>query len=79
MIVLVLVQGVFLFEGVIGLMFVNLQIFEDDVLLKNLNNVQLKNQFLFLFVFDSYDFIVEMEIGIGKMYVYFCIMFELNK
>lgn len=58
---------------------VNPQIPEDDVLLKNLNNVQLKNQLPPSPVLDSHDFTVEMETGTGKTYVYLRTMLELNK
>ena len=44
MTVLAPAQGALSFEGATGSMPVNPQIPEDDVLLKNLNNVQLKNQ-----------------------------------
>lgn len=45
MTVLAPAQGSLSFDGATGSMPVNPQIPEDDVLLKNLNNVQLKNRF----------------------------------
>lgn len=79
MTVLAPAQGVLSFEGSTGSMPVNPQIPEDDVLLKNLNNVQLKNQLPPSPVLDSHDFTVEMETGTGKTYVYLRTMLELNK
>ncbi|WP_270195951.1 type III restriction-modification system endonuclease [Klebsiella pneumoniae] len=79
MTVLAPAQGALSFEGATGSMPVNPQIPEDDVLLKNLNNVQLKNQLPPSPVLDSHDFTVEMETGTGKTYVYLRTMLELNK
>lgn len=79
MTVLAPAQGALSFEGATGSMPVNPQIPEDDVLLKNLNNVQLKNQLPPSPMLDSHDFTVEMETGTGKTYVYLRTMLELNK
>lgn len=79
MTVLAPAQGALSFEGSTGSMPVNPQIPEDDVLLKNLNNVQLKNQLPPSPVLNSHDFTVEMETGTGKTYVYLRTMLELNK
>ncbi|EFJ8047021.1 DEAD/DEAH box helicase family protein [Escherichia coli] len=79
MTVLAPAQGALSFEGSTGSMPVNPQIPEDDVLRKNLNNVQLKNQLPPSLVLDSHDFTVEMETGTGKTYVYLRTMLELNK
>lgn len=79
MTVLAPAQGALSFESATGSMPVNPRIPEDDVLLKNLNNVQLKNQLPPSPVLDSHDFTVEMETGTGKTYVYLRTMLELNK
>ncbi|EFL0200052.1 DEAD/DEAH box helicase family protein, partial [Escherichia coli] len=79
MTVLAPAQGALSFEAATGSMPVNPQIPEDDVLLKNLNKVQLKNQLPPSPVLDSHDFTVEMETGTGKTYVYLRTMLELNK
>ncbi|EBC0165301.1 DEAD/DEAH box helicase, partial [Salmonella enterica] len=79
MTVLAPAQGALSFEGATGSMPVNPKIPEDDILLKNLNNVQLKNQLPPSPVLDSHDFTVEMETGTGKTYVYLRTMLELNK
>lgn len=51
----------------------------DDDLLKNLNDVQLKNGLAPSVTLASGDFTVEMETGTGKTYVYLRTIFELNK
>lgn len=51
----------------------------DDDLLKNLNNVQLRNGLASSVTLASGDFSVEMETGTGKTYVYLRSIFELNK
>jgi type III restriction enzyme len=79
MTLLVPAQGALSFEGATGSMPVNPQIPADDILLKNLNNVQLRNQLSPSPVLDSHDFTVEMETGTGKTYVYLRTMMELNK
>ncbi|ESL21002.1 type III restriction endonuclease, res subunit [Klebsiella pneumoniae] len=79
MTVLAPAQGALSFEGATGSMPVNPKIPEDDILLKNLNNVQLKNQLPPSPVLDSHNFTVEMETGTGKTYVYLRTMLELNK
>lgn len=79
MTVLAPAQGALSFEGATGSMPVNPKIPEDDILLKNLNNIQLKNQLPPSPVLDSHDFTVEMETGTGKTYVYLRTMLELNK
>lgn len=79
MTVLAPVQGALSFEGATGSMPVNPQIPEDDILLKNVNNVQLRNQIPPSPALDSHNFTVEMETGTGKTYVYLRTMLELNK
>ena len=51
----------------------------DDELLKNLNDVQLRNGLAPSPTLTSGDFTVEMETGTGKTYVYLRTIFELNK
>ncbi len=51
----------------------------DDELLKNLNEVQLRNALEPTQKLASGDFTVEMETGTGKTYVYLRTIFELNK
>ena len=51
----------------------------DDELLKNLNDVQLRNGLAPSRTLESGDFTVEMETGTGKTYVYLRTIFELNK
>ncbi len=51
----------------------------DDELLKNLNDVQLRNGLRPSASLASGDFTVEMETGTGKTYVYLRMIFELNK
>jgi len=51
----------------------------DDELLKNLNDVQLRNSLPPSDTLASGDFTVEMETGTGKTYVYLRSTFELNK
>lgn len=51
----------------------------DDDLLRNLNDVQLKNGLAPSVTLASGDFTVEMETGTGKTYVYLRTIFELNK
>ena len=51
----------------------------DDELLKNLNDVQIKNGLAPSATLASGDFTVEMETGTGKTYVYLRTIFELNK
>lgn len=51
----------------------------DDEILKNLNNIQLRNGLRPSSSIDSGDFTVEMETGTGKTYVYLRTVFELNK
>jgi type III restriction enzyme len=51
----------------------------DDELLKNLNDIQLRNGLRPSTVLNSGDFTVEMETGTGKTYVYLRTVFELNK
>src|SRR5436190_11652874 len=51
----------------------------DDELLKNLNDIQLRNGLRPSTALDSGDFTVEMETGTGKTYVYLRSVFELNK
>jgi len=51
----------------------------DDKLLKNLNDIQLRNGLPPSKTLDSGDFTVEMETGTGKTYVYLRTIFELNK
>lgn len=51
----------------------------DDQLLKNLQNVQLRNGLAPAEALASGDFTVEMETGTGKTYVYLRTIFELNK
>lgn len=79
MTVLAPAQGALSFEGATGSMPINPQKPADDVLLKNLNNIQLKNHLPPSPVLDSHDFTVEMETGTGKTYVYLRTMLELNK
>jgi len=51
----------------------------DDELLKNLNDIQLRNGLAQSISLDSGDFTVEMETGTGKTYVYLKSIFELNR
>jgi type III restriction enzyme len=51
----------------------------DDELLKNLNDIQLRNGLPPSASLASGDFTVEMETGTGKTYVYLRTIFELNK
>ncbi|MFH0782292.1 MAG: DEAD/DEAH box helicase family protein [Pseudomonadota bacterium] len=51
----------------------------DDELLKNLNDIQLRNGLPPSGTLASGDFTVEMETGTGKTYVYLRTVFELNK
>ena len=51
----------------------------DDDLLKNLNDIQLRNGLPPSASLASGDFTVEMETGTGKTYVYLRTVFELNK
>lgn len=51
----------------------------DDELLKNLNDVQLRNGLAPSPSLESGDFTVEMETGTGKTYVYLKTVFELNR
>ena len=51
----------------------------DDELLKNLNDIQLRNGLPPSSTLASGDFTVEMETGTGKTYVYLRTVFELNR
>ena len=51
----------------------------DDELLKNLNDIQLRNGLPPSSTLASGDFTVEMETGTGKTYVYLRSVFELNR
>ena len=51
----------------------------DDEILKNLNDVQLRNGVEASVGLGSGDFTVEMETGTGKTYVYLRTVFELNR
>ena len=51
----------------------------DDELLKNLNDIQIRNGLRPSQTLASGDFTVEMETGTGKTYVYLRTIFELNK
>lgn len=51
----------------------------DDELLKNLNDIQLRNSLRPSGSLASGDFTVEMETGTGKTYVYLRTVFELNR
>lgn len=51
----------------------------DDEILKNLNDIQLRNGLPPSSVLASGDFTVEMETGTGKTYVYLRTVFELNR
>ena len=51
----------------------------DDELLKNLDDIQLRNGLPPSGTLTSGDFTVEMETGTGKTYVYLRTIFELNK
>ena len=51
----------------------------DDEILRNLNDIQLRNGLPPSGSLDSGDFTVEMETGTGKTYVYLRTIFELNK
>lgn len=51
----------------------------DDELLRNLNDVQVRNGLAPSTTLVSGDFTVEMETGTGKTYVYLRTIFELNK
>ena len=51
----------------------------DDEILKNLNDIQLRNGLPPSSALASGDFTVEMETGTGKTYVYLRTVFELNR
>jgi type III restriction enzyme len=51
----------------------------DDEILKNLNDVQIRNGIAPSSTLSSGDFTVEMETGTGKTYVYLRTVFELNR
>lgn len=51
----------------------------DDEILKNLNDIQLRNGLRASASLDSGDFTIEMETGTGKTYVYLRTIFELNR
>jgi len=51
----------------------------DDELLKNLNDIQIRNGLAPAEALASGDFTVEMETGTGKTYVYLRTIFELNR
>lgn len=51
----------------------------DDELLKNLNEIQIRNGLSPSSTLASGDFTVEMETGTGKTYVYLRTIFELNR
>lgn len=51
----------------------------DELILRNLNEIQLRNGLPPSSVLSSGDFTVEMETGTGKTYVYLRTIFELNK
>lgn len=51
----------------------------DDEILKNLNDVQVRNGIAPSSTLASGDFTVEMETGTGKTYVYLRTVFELNR
>ncbi len=51
----------------------------DDEILKNLQEIQLRNGLPIDSAIRSYDFTVEMETGTGKTYVYLRTIFELNR
>jgi len=51
----------------------------DDEIVKNLEDIQLKNGLAPSGILSSGDFTVEMETGTGKTYVYLRSIFELNK
>ena len=51
----------------------------DDRILRNLNDIQLRNSLPASPNLDSGDFTVEMETGTGKTYVYLRTILELNK
>ena len=57
----------------------NLLALEDDAILTNLKEVQLRNSLLPAACLESRDFTVEMETGTGKTYVYLRTLFELNR
>ena len=52
---------------------------DDDALLENLKDVQLRHGLPLSSWLDSRDFTVEMETGTGKTYVYLRTIFELNR
>jgi len=51
----------------------------DEQILKNLNDIQIRNGLQPSRVLNSADFTVEMETGTGKTYVYLRTIFELNR
>ena len=57
----------------------NLLRLDDEALLINLQQVQLRNGLLPAEALESRDFTVEMETGTGKTYVYLRTIFELNR
>ena len=64
-------------EGDLGIG--NLLRLDEDALLANLQQVQLRNGLLPTPALESRDFTVEMETGTGKTYVYLRTIFELNR
>ncbi len=57
----------------------NLLTLPDDQFLKNLNDIQIRNELPPSPHLESRDFTVEMETGTGKTYVYLRTIFELNR
>ena len=54
-------------------------IINKDQILKNLNNIQSRNNISQSDTIDTLNFSVEMETGTGKTYVYLRTIYELNK
>ena len=73
------VDGAFMpgMQGALGIG--NRLTLRDDELLKNLNDIQLRNGLAPSATLVSGDFTVEMETGTGKTYVYLRTVFELNR
>jgi len=51
----------------------------DEQILKNLNDVQKRNEIDLSVSLETLDFSIEMETGTGKTYVYLSSIFELSK
>lgn len=68
-------SGVLMSENGIG----NNLVLEDDQILKNLHNVQVRNNINKAEELNGLHFSIEMETGTGKTYVYLRTIYEINK